>query len=102
MKSRLARSIQKIEQWCRRNRHRPIAEQWQELCVKVRGHYGYYNITGNGRSLGTFRYRVYRVSQRWFNRRNRRRNFLWEWFNAFLKRYSLPIPKIVHSVFKGR
>ena len=41
MKSRLTRSIQKIEQWCRNNRHRPIQEQWKMLCAKVHGHYAY-------------------------------------------------------------
>jgi group II intron reverse transcriptase/maturase len=41
MRSRLARSIQRISEWCRRNRHRPMVEQWKELCAKVRGHYLY-------------------------------------------------------------
>ena len=102
MKSRLARSIQKIEQWCRTNRHEPIQEQWKGLCVRVCGHYGYYGITGNIRSLGKFLNQVHRSWQRWLNRRNRGRNFTWEKFNILLKRYSLPIPKIVHSVFKRK
>jgi hypothetical protein len=101
-KSRLARSIHRIERWCRNNRHRPIVEQWKELCLKVRGHYGYYGITGNSRSLNAFVFRVYRVWQRWLNRRNSKRSFVWEKFNLLLKRFSLPIPKIVHSVFAGQ
>ena len=102
MKSRFVRSIQKIDQWCRKNRHRPVREQWKKLCEKVRGHYGYYGITGNSRSLGKFLHRVHRSWQRWLNRRNRKRNLTWEKFNALLKRFSLPTPKIVHSVFKGK
>ena len=102
MKSRLARSIQKIEQWCRSNRHKPIGEQWKKLCEKVRGHYGYYGITGNTLSLRKFLYQVHRSWRRWLNRRNRKRNFTWEKFYILLKRYSLPTPKIVHSVFKGK
>jgi group II intron reverse transcriptase/maturase len=102
MKSRLARSIQRIEQWCRRNRHKPIREQWKELCAKVRGHYGYYGITGNSRSLGKFLNQVHRSWQRWLGRRKSRQKFTWEKFNILLARYSLPIPRIVHSVFKGK
>ena len=102
MKSRLARSIQKIEQWCRSNRHKPIREQWKELCAKVRGHYGYYGIMGNSRSLGQFLKQVYRSWQRWLNLRNNKQKFTWEKFYLLLTRYSLPIPKIVHSVFKGK
>jgi group II intron reverse transcriptase/maturase len=102
MKSRLARSIQKIDQWCRNNRHKPIWEQWKKLCEKVRGHYGYYGITGNFRSLKKFLNQVNRSWQRWINRRNAKRNFTWEKFNRILTRYPLPIPKIVHSVFKRK
>jgi hypothetical protein len=98
--ARLARSLQKIEQWCRNNRHRPILEQWKELCMKLRGHYCYYGITGNSRSLGLFFYRVCRIWQRWLSRRTNRRSFIWEKFNSFLKRCPLPIPQVVHSVFR--
>jgi group II intron reverse transcriptase/maturase len=102
MKSRLTRSIQKIEQWCRTNRHRPVQEQWKKLCEKVRGHYAYYGITGNIRSLGEFLHQVRRSWRRWLNRRNNRRNVIWEKFLTFLERYPLPTPKIVHSIFKGK
>jgi hypothetical protein len=102
MQSRMTRSLQKIDHWCRKNRHSPIREQWKKLCEKVRGHYGYYGITGNGRSLGNFLYQVKRSWRRWLDRRNSKRSFTWEKFKNFLTRYTLPIPKIVHSVFKGK
>ena len=102
MKSRLARSIQKIEQWCRKNRHKSVREQWKELCAKVRGHYSYYGITGNMRQLKCFLCQVQRSWRRWLNRRNSKRGFTWEKFQKFLTRYSLPIPKIVQSVFNGK
>ena len=102
MKSRFARSVQKIAPWCCSNRHKSIREQWKELCVKVRGHYGYYGITGNIRSIRKFRYQVERSWRRWLDRRNSKRSFTWEKFKDFLVRFSLPIPKIVHSVFKGK
>jgi len=102
MKSRMVRSVQKIDQWCRKNRHRPVREQWKKLCEKVRGHYGYYGITGNIRSLGRFFYQVRCLWRRWLNRRNRKRNLTWERFSNLLTRYPLPIPKIIHSIFKGK
>jgi len=100
MKSRFKRSVQKVDQWCRKNRHEPVKEQWRKLCEKVRGHYGYYGITGNSRSLGNFLYQVHRSWQRWLNCRNNRKDTAWEKFNLLLERYKLPTPKIVHSVFK--
>lgn len=97
MKTRLSRSIQKVDQWCRKNRHKPIQEQWEKLCEKVRGHFGYYGITGNSLALGNFWYQVRRRWQRWLNRRNSIRDFTWESFGNLSKRYSLPRPKVVHS-----
>jgi hypothetical protein len=100
MKSRLARSIQRIEQWCHENMHKPVQMQWKTLCAKVRGHYAYYGITGNIRSLSSFVDMVKRSWKQWLNRRNKERDMTWEKFNLLLKCYPLPIPKVVHSIFR--
>jgi len=102
MKSRLARSIQKIEQWCRSNRHMSIEEQWKNLCEKVRGHYSYYGITGNIRSLGKFLVQVQRSWRRWLERRTNKWKLTWEKFQSLLQRCPLPVPNIVHSIFKRK
>jgi RNA-directed DNA polymerase len=39
--SRFNRAVQKIAEWCRRNRHRPLPEQHATLSQKLRGHDGY-------------------------------------------------------------
>ena len=57
-KSRLARAVKKIAQWCKTYRHLPVKEQHKALARKLRGHYAYYGITGNGRSLRRFRHQV--------------------------------------------
>jgi group II intron reverse transcriptase/maturase len=102
MKSRLARSIKNIRQWCRKNMHEPVREQWKKLKAKVNGHYAYYGITGNFRSIGKFRRLVERQWKDWLNRRNRENSMTWEKFNLLLKRYPLPPPKIIHSIFKSK
>jgi len=40
--SRFRRAVKKIADWCRLNRHLPIAEQYQALKQKLQGHYTYY------------------------------------------------------------
>jgi len=102
MKSRIVRSVQKIDQWCRKNRHKPIQEQWKKLCEKVRGHYGYYGITGNLQSLGRFLTQVRRSWRRWLDRRGSKNRMKWEKFQILFERYPLPSPKIVHSIFKTK
>jgi group II intron reverse transcriptase/maturase len=94
---RLSRAVRSIAQWCRANRHHPVCEQHVTLSQKVRGHYAYYGITGNARALQWFLLAVHRAWRKWLNRRNRRREMLWDRFNRLLKRYRLPPPRIVHS-----
>jgi len=97
MSGRLTRAVRSIYQWCRVYRHRSVREQWKKLCQKVRGHYAYYGVTGNGRMLNNFRHEVRRVWRKWLNRRNRERKMTWAKFERLEKRYPLPLPKIYHS-----
>lgn len=97
--SRLSRALQSIALWCRANRHLPVKEQQQILTQKLRGHFAYYGITGNFRSLAWFRFEVVRCWRKWLNRRNRERSLDWNIFNRLLERYPLPPARVVHSVY---
>jgi hypothetical protein len=96
---RLSRAIGNVADWCRWNRHRPIAEQHATLSQKLRGHYAYYGITGNARALSNFLYAVQRCWRKWLSRRNRQREMDWDRFNRLLQRYPLPTVKLVRSVY---
>lgn len=97
--SRLSRALQSIALWCRANRHCPIKEQQHKLSEKLRGHFAYYGITGNFRSLAWFRFEVVRCWRKWLNRRNRERSLDWNIFNRLMERYPLPSARVVHSVY---
>lgn len=101
-KGRLTRAIRKVAAWCRENRHRKVADQYRALVVKLRGHYQYYGITGNGFALRAFHDAVRREWQRWLNRRSQRNNMRWERFHQLLRHYVLPPPVIVHSYVMQR
>jgi len=96
---RLSRAVRSVADWCRRNRHRPVGQQHHTLSQKVRGHFAYYGITANGRSLANFRVAVHRCWRKWLNRRDRQRTMDWDKFNRLLKRYPLPPVRIVHSAY---
>lgn len=97
-RSRLTRAIHAIAQWCRLNRHRPVAEQHQTLSQKLRGHFAYYGITGNAVCFSRFRHEVAGIWRKWLGRRKRGGPPPWERFAALLKRYPLPAAVTVHSV----
>jgi RNA-directed DNA polymerase len=96
-KERLARAVKPVAVWCKRHRHDPVGEQQQALNAKLRGHYAYYGITPNSRSLQAFWEQVKRVWFKWLNRRSRTRHLNRGTFNLLLKRYPLERPRIYHS-----
>jgi RNA-directed DNA polymerase len=97
---RLSRALTMIAEWCRLHRHDPIGEQHRTLSQKLRGHYAYYGITGNGLALQRFRDAVVRIWKKWLARRRRRGFLSWGVFDRLLKRYVLPPAVVVHSVYR--
>jgi group II intron reverse transcriptase/maturase len=94
---KLKLAVRKVYEWCKVHRHDPVKEQWQALCRKVQGHYGFYGITSNMRGLNRYYEQVKRAWRKWLNRRSRNRDMPWNRFNRLLDRYPLPRPRIVHS-----
>jgi group II intron reverse transcriptase/maturase len=100
---RFSRGLKQIAAWCRHNRHQPVAEQHQELCQKLRGHFAYYGITGNALWLRKFRQGVKRAWQKWLHRRSRSSTDMpWDRFNRLLQRYRLPPARVVHSIYAAK
>lgn len=90
MKSRFARGIKAIGEWCRRNRHRPLPEQHAKLCQKIRGHYAYFGIKGNSTAITRFLYLVRRIWIKWLRRRSQRHKLDWDGAERLLECYPLP------------
>jgi RNA-directed DNA polymerase len=99
-RSRFRRALGKIADWCRGNRHLPVAQQCRTLGQKLRGHYVYFGITGNLRALQCFRYLVVLTWRYWLARRHRKGHLAWPAFAALLRRFPLPLAKVVHSVYR--
>jgi group II intron reverse transcriptase/maturase len=97
-RSRLTGSLARARQWCRAHMHRPLPWQQRQLTRKLQGHYAYYGITGNKRSLDAFYRQITRIWRQWLNRRSQKARMHWERFNRLLERYPLPRARIVHSV----
>jgi RNA-directed DNA polymerase len=100
-KDRLCRSLKRVTLWCRQHRHNALAEQHDALCRKLKGHYGYYGITGNIQALNKFRYRVERIWIKWLGRRSQRARIAWDRAELLLSRFPLPPARVVHSVYRS-
>lgn len=92
------RSLKQIQTWCKKNRHEPIAWLCRKLGEKLNGHYAYYGITGNYKSIAEFRYRVERILRYWLNRRSRKGDGMsWNRFGNLMRdHFTLPKARIIH------
>lgn len=100
-KSRLSRSLQRVNDWCRRNRHLPVAEQHAHLSSVVKGHCGYFGITGNAEALQRFRRAVRWLWCKWLRRRsNAAARKGMGWWEALCARYPLPPSRAIHSILR--
>jgi len=99
-RGRFARSLKRVAWWCKVHRHLPIAEQHRYLSAVLLGHFSYYGLTGNGRAVNVYRERIRRIWHYWLRRRSQRRCLTWDRFSRLHKRYPLPPPRVVHSIYR--
>jgi group II intron reverse transcriptase/maturase len=94
-KASLQKALRAISDWCRRHRHWPPKEQHAALVRRLHGHYGYFAINGNTRSLSKMLHQVERIWLKWLRTRSQRgRRLTWERFKRYLKRFPLPGPHV--------
>jgi RNA-directed DNA polymerase len=96
-KSRFARAVAAVDDWCRKHRHWSLRDQHRHLSSMMRGHFAYYGVGGNGRRLCWFANQVGRIWRRWLSRRDRQSAVSWARFNEILRRHPLPSVKILHG-----
>ena len=95
-KKKLRRSMKAIWVWCRNNRHINIMIQWKLLNLKLRGHYQYYGIRCNFKSLEIFYFYLKKAWKRWLGTRSSKSYISYAKFELLLKKYPLVLPRVVH------
>jgi group II intron reverse transcriptase/maturase len=90
-KESLRKFIGKVTDWCRRHRHLPVRDQHQALCRRINGHYNYFAVNGNIRSLERVRYETERVWKKWLERRSQNGVMSWTRFREKIVR-NFPLP----------
>ena len=89
-----------MNNWLRKIRnYKKAKEWWPVLQAKLRGHYQYYGVSGNMRSLEKFYNLTERMTLKWLNRRSQCKSFNWEGFRKYREHYPLPKPRIVHNFY---
>ena len=87
----------RVKELCRKDRHKDLNEQYQRLRKVLTGHYAYYGMNSNFRSLAKFFEGVRRLWKKWLSRRGRKGYVTWEKLEEILQKYPLPKPRMIHG-----
>ena len=63
-RKRMIRKLKEMRLEMRQRMHIPVTDQWRWLTAVLRGHYGYYGLTGNYRAMKRFLQEVEQIWQR--------------------------------------
>ncbi len=88
-------SVKGAAEWCKKNRHHRVGEQFKRLNAKLRGYYNYYGVNGNYESLKEFYHLVQRLHRKWLNRRSQQPSYTWEGYYVLRQHFALVRPYIV-------
>ena len=99
-RKKLISKLKKLNIWLKENRHMKLKDLIFRINQGLRGHYQYYGVTDNTRSLECFGQLVKALLFKWLNRRSQRRSYTWEIFiSQILMLFPLLKPKITVSLF---
>lgn len=96
----LRRAIQSVYAWCRSHRHLPVKDQHDALSRRLRGHFNYFGVSGNFRSLALLVQATERAWYKWLRRRSQRTSLTWERFGDLLRQLPLPRPRITVRIWE--
>jgi len=97
-KKRFRVKLRAMRKWIRSHLSLPLAELWETVNQKLRGHYAYYYVSDNGAVVHEFRTRTAKALWKGLNRRSQRQSFSWEKFWAYVDRYPLARPRRVTNL----
>lgn len=94
MRARQRRALRSIAAYCRSHRHDAVKVQHVALVRRIRGHFNYFGVNGNLRSLKRLVQLVRRIWLKWLRRRSQRTCLTWERYQVLLDQLPLPVPRI--------
>jgi len=97
-RKKLQGAKRRMKVWIRANRHLPGREFIIGLNRRLVGHYNYFGLRSNLKSLNSFYIWSVRCAFKWLNRRGgKRSSFNWSQFNAALKKLHVAQPRITEK-----
>ena len=89
--------LRRITEWIKTARHLPKRSFFVTLKRKLIGHYNYYYVRGNSRSVWSFYGQVMELLYKWLNRRSQRKSYTWTKLNQLIKWIGMPKPRLMEK-----
>lgn len=90
-------ALQRLTTWVKIARNLPKRAFFAGLARKLNGHYNYYYVRGNARSVWSFYGQAMELVFKWLNRRSQRKSYTWAGFIALLAWIGTPRPKVTET-----
>ena len=95
------KKVKELNMWLKNIRNQvSIKEWWKILSLKLQGHYEYYGISENYKSIRKFYNIAIKLVKKWLSRRTQKRKKSWDRMKTYLEVFPLPKPRIRHSFYK--
>jgi group II intron reverse transcriptase/maturase len=88
-------ALNSIKSWIKTNRSSKTCELMKSYRQKLQGHWNYYGVCGNSKSLNSFFWEANKIVFKWLNRRSQRKSYNWEGYRSMIKYFNIPTPKII-------
>ena len=99
-RKKITSKLKKLNAWLKEHRHYEVKDIIKRINQSLSGHYHYYGVTDNTKSLERFRQMVLSLLYKWLNRRSQKRSYAWDTFNnGLLVTFPIIQPKIYVSLF---
>jgi len=98
-KKKMRTKLAEMNLWIKDNRHLRLKDLTDELNLKLRGHYQYYGVTDNFKSINNYWHKTLWMLFKWLNRRSQRPSYTWSGFEEMMKVFPLARPRIHHNIY---
>ena len=99
-KKRFSRAVKEMNIYLKSVRNlKELRDIWNELKVKLEGHFRYYGVSGNMVAINRFYLKTTHLAHKWINRRSQKKSYNWEQFKSLLLWNPLPKPRIYHNLY---
>lgn len=98
-KKKFKLKVQEYKMWLKENRNKPLEEIMKTTKKKLTGHYNYYGVTDNIKSIDKYYHKVKELLFKWLNRRSQKKSYDSKGFYQMLSTYKLPTPNIKVNIY---